>query len=39
MFAVYNKIVADKQAMLFRDFGHEALPGFRDKTFGFMSGL
>jgi cephalosporin-C deacetylase len=38
-FAVYNKIASDKQAVLYRDFGHEALPGFRDETFAFMAGL
>lgn len=38
-FAVYNKIISDKQMLLYPDFGHENLPGFADKTFEFLSEL
>lgn len=35
-FAVYNNISADKDAMIYQDFGHEALPGFPDIAFRFL---
>ena len=38
-FAAYNKITAPKEAIIYPDFGHEALPGFQDMTFQFMGGL
>jgi cephalosporin-C deacetylase len=38
-FAAYNKITAPKEMVIFPDFEHEALPGFRDRTFQFMLGL
>ncbi|MFA5687955.1 MAG: acetylxylan esterase [Kiritimatiellales bacterium] len=38
-FAAYNKITAQKEMVIYPDFGHENLPGFSDKTFQFMLGL
>ena len=38
-FAAYNKISAPKEMVIFPDYEHEALPGFRDRTFQFMLGL
>jgi cephalosporin-C deacetylase len=38
-FAAYNKITADKEMVLYPDFGHEGLPGSSDVVFRFMSGL
>lgn len=38
-FAAYNKITAQKEMVIYPDFGHENLPGFSDKTFQFMMGL
>ncbi len=38
-FAAYNKITAPKEVVIYPDFGHEGLPGFADRTFGFLSGL
>jgi cephalosporin-C deacetylase len=38
-FAAYNKITAKKDIIVYPDFGHEDLPGFRDKVFEFMCGL
>ena len=38
-FAVYNKITAPKEMVLYPDFVHEDLPGFSDRTFGFLCGL
>ena len=38
-FATYNKITSRKEAMIFRDFGHEGLPFFNDRIFRFMMGL
>jgi cephalosporin-C deacetylase len=35
-FAAYNKITSKKSMEIYPDFGHEALPGFADKTCGFM---
>ncbi len=38
-FATYNKITAKKEALIYRDFGHESLPFFNDRSFRFMMGL
>lgn len=38
-FAAYNKIKSKKRMEIYPDFGHEGLPGFSDKVFGFMQGL
>jgi cephalosporin-C deacetylase len=38
-FAAYNKITAPKDVLVYPDFGHEDLPGFRDAVFKFMCGL
>ena len=38
-FAAYNKIVAEKEMVLYPDFAHEALPGQTDRTFNFLQGL
>lgn len=38
-FAVFNKITAPKEAVIYPDYGHEPLPGFPDRTFTFMAGL
>ncbi|MFC1765202.1 acetylxylan esterase [Planctomycetota bacterium] len=38
-FAVYNNLPADKQMLLYPDFGHENLPEFADRTFSFLSEL
>jgi cephalosporin-C deacetylase len=38
-FAAYNKITAKKEAVIYRDFGHEGLPYFNDRIFQFMMGL
>lgn len=38
-FAAYNKITAQKEMVIYPDFGHEHLPGFPDMTFQFMMGL
>jgi cephalosporin-C deacetylase len=38
-FAAYNKITATKEAVIYRDFGHEGLPQFNDRAFRFMMGL
>lgn len=38
-FAAYNKITSKKNVLIYPDFGHEALPGFADRTFEFMSAL
>jgi len=35
-FAMYNQIKAPKKMVLYPDFGHEELPGFRDMTFAFF---
>jgi cephalosporin-C deacetylase len=37
-FAVYNKLTAPKNYVLYPDFAHEYLPGFLDQTMQFMSG-
>ena len=38
-FAVYNKITAPKEMVVYPDFGHEMLPGFDDRAFQFLLGL
>jgi cephalosporin-C deacetylase len=38
-FAAFNKITAKKEAVIYRDFGHEGLPHFNDRIFRFMMGL
>ncbi len=38
-FAVYNAIGGEKDAIIYPDFGHEALPGINDRAFDFLSGL
>ena len=35
-FAVYNNLPGDKEAVIYRDFGHENLPGFHDRAFRFL---
>ena len=38
-FAAFNKIRSKKEMVIYPDFGHEALPGFMDRAFTFLSGL
>ena len=38
-FAVYNGLTAPKEAIIYPDFSHEALPGFQDRSFDFLAGL
>lgn len=38
-FAAYNKITSTKEIAIYPDFSHEALPGFADRTFSFLSSL
>jgi cephalosporin-C deacetylase len=38
-FAVYNKITAKKDVVIYPDFGHEGLPGHADRVWEFMAGL
>jgi cephalosporin-C deacetylase len=38
-FAAYNKITAKKEALIYRDFGHEGLPQFTNRSFRFLMGL
>ena len=38
-FAAYNRITAQKDVVIYPDFGHENLPGQIDRTFNFMRGL
>jgi cephalosporin-C deacetylase len=38
-FAAYNKISANKEMILYPDFGHEELPGHMDRVFAFFSRL
>jgi cephalosporin-C deacetylase len=38
-FAAYNRITAPKEMVLYPDYGHEDLPGVRDRTLGFLQGL
>ncbi len=36
-FAVYNKLQAKKESVIYYDFGHEDLPGYCDRVYQFMS--
>lgn len=38
-FAVYNALHCKKELCLYKDFGHEFLPGFADKAFAFLTEL
>jgi len=38
-FAAYNKIAAEKEMVVYPDYGHEGLPGSADRIFEFMAGL
>lgn len=38
-FAAYNKIRSKKNRVVYPDFAHEALPGWYDREFEFLSGL
>lgn len=38
-FAAYNKITAEKDMVIYPDFGHEGLPGYNDRVFRFMMEL
>lgn len=38
-FAAYNRISAPKELAVYPDFGHEVLPGHRDRIFGFFTSL
>ncbi len=38
-FAMYNKIKAHKEMIVYPDFGHESIPDFDDRTYQFMMGL
>ncbi len=38
-YAAYNKITSKKDAIIFRDFGHEGLPLFHDIAFKFLMGI
>jgi cephalosporin-C deacetylase len=38
-FAAYNKIQAEKELVIYPDFGHENLPGNPDRIFLFMMGI
>ncbi|MCF3651698.1 acetylxylan esterase [Synoicihabitans lomoniglobus] len=38
-FAVFNRITAPKEMVMYPDFAHEALPGAADRTFNFLLGL
>jgi cephalosporin-C deacetylase len=38
-YAAFNKITSKKEAVVFRDFGHEGLPLFNDIGFRFLMGL
>ena len=38
-FAAYNNIAAQKDAVIYPDYGHEGLPGFQDKAFNFLTAL
>lgn len=38
-FAVFNKITAPKDAVIYPDYGHEPLPGFPDRAFAFLAEL
>ncbi len=38
-FAAYNKIRSGREMVIYPDFGHEVLPGYKDRIFTFMQGL
>lgn len=38
-FAAFNHISANKESVIYPDFGHEGLPGFNDRAFNFLLGL
>jgi cephalosporin-C deacetylase len=38
-FAAYNKIQAEKNLLIYPDFGHEGPPGAADKVFDFLAQL
>lgn len=38
-FAMYNKIVSDKQVVIYPDYGHESIKGHLDVVFNFLSEL
>ncbi len=38
-FAAYNVLSGEKELLLYPDFGHENLPGFGDRAFGYLSEL
>jgi cephalosporin-C deacetylase len=38
-FAAYNKIRSGRDMVIYPDFGHEVLPGYKDRIFSFMQGL
>jgi len=38
-YAAFNKIKSKKRAVIYPDFGHEDLPGFKDMIYEFMMGL
>ncbi len=38
-FAMYNKIKAEKEVVIYPDFGHEGIPDFDDQGYLFMMGL
>ena len=38
-FAAYNKIRSGRDIVIYPDFGHEVLPGCKDRIFTFMQGL
>jgi len=38
-FAMYNKLKAPKNMVIYPDFGHENIPDFTDRTYLFMMGL
>jgi cephalosporin-C deacetylase len=38
-YAAFNKITSKKEAVIYRDFGHEGLPMFNDIGFRFLMGL
>lgn len=38
-FAAFNKIKSKKRTVIYPDFGHEDLPGFKDMIYEFMMGL
>ncbi len=38
-FAAYNKITAEKQLLIYPDYGHEYIPGLSDKIFPFLTAV